>query len=88
MKKYIYIILAIAAAIACSPQEMQLPDDAVYGSETTLNAFFEDLSTRSTLVDGTKVYWVPGDEIKVFSGSSSARKTSRSVNVPLAMSYR
>ena len=73
MKKYIYIILAIAAAIACSPQEMQLPDDAVYGSETTLNAFFEDLSTRSTLVDGTKVYWVPGDEIKVFAGSSSAR---------------
>jgi hypothetical protein len=73
MKKYIYIISAIAAAIACSPQEMQLPDDSGYGSETTLNAFFEDLSTRSTLVDGTKVYWVPGDEIKVFAGSSSAR---------------
>ena len=73
MKKYIYIISAIAAAIACSPQEMQLPDDSGYGSEITLSASFEDTSTKSTLVDGTKVYWMPGDEIKVFAGASSAR---------------
>ena len=75
MKKYIYILSAIAAAIACSPQEMQLADDTTYG-ELTLNAFFEDIPTKSTLVDGTKVYWVPGDEIKVFAGNSSARFTT------------
>ena len=73
MKKYIYIITAIAAVIACSPREMQFPDDPVYGSGITLSARFEDTSTKSTLVDGTKVYWVPGDEIKVFAGASSAR---------------
>ena len=73
MKKYIYILSAIAAAIACSPRELQLPDDSGYGSEIILNARFEDTPTKSTLVDGTKVYWVPGDEIKVFAGASSAR---------------
>ncbi|MBO4918407.1 MAG: leucine-rich repeat protein [Bacteroidales bacterium] len=76
MKKYIYILSAIAAAVACSPQEMQLPDDTGNGGELTLNAFFEDIPTKSTLVDGTKVYWVPGDEIKVFAGNSSARFTT------------
>ena len=73
MKKYIYIITAVATVIACSPREMQLPDDSVFGSEITLGARFEDTSTKSTLVDGTKVYWAPGDEIKVFAGTSSAR---------------
>ena len=73
MKKYLYFISAIAAAIACSPQEMQFSDEAGYGGEITLKAYFEDTSTKSTLVDGTKVYWLPGDEIKVFAGTSSAR---------------
>lgn len=77
MKKHFYILSILAAAMACSPQEMRLPDDAGEGSEITLNACFEDVSTRTTLVDGTKVYWRPGDAIKVFAGaSSSARFTT------------
>jgi hypothetical protein len=77
MKKHFIILSILAVAMACSPQEMRLPDDAGDGSEITLNACFEDVSTRTTLVDGTKVYWRPGDAIKVFAGaSSSARFTT------------
>ena len=76
MKKHIHILSILAAAMACSPQEMRLPDDPGSGSEITLNACFEDISTRTTLVDGTKVYWRPGDAIKVFAGASSARFTT------------
>ena len=62
--------------VACEPREMQIPDESGYGSEITLKACFEEASTRTTLVDGTKVYWMPGDEIKVFTGTSSARFSS------------
>ena len=72
MKKYIYILSVLAAAVACSTREMDIADDAGSGSEITLSARFEDASTRTTLVDGTKVYWLPGDDIKVFAGRSSA----------------
>ena len=73
MKKIIYILSALAAVVSCSYQEIQTPDDILTGDSITLKAFFEDASTKSTLVDGTKVYWLPGDEIKVFAGASSAR---------------
>ena len=82
MKKILYIlsILSVfALAWACSTREMDLldlPDETGSGCEITLTARFEgasSASTRTTLVDGTKVYWLPGDEIKVFAGQSSAR---------------
>ena len=76
MKKYIYILSIIAVSVACSRQEIQIPDESDFGSEITLNARFENAPTRSTLVDGSKVYWMPGDEIKVFAGTSSARFSS------------
>ena len=76
MKKYLYTLFVIAASLACTRQEPQLPEDSGYGSEITLSACFEEASTRSTLVDGTKVYWMPGDEIKVFAASSSSRFSS------------
>ena len=76
MKKYILILSVIAASLACSPQEMQLPDEPGYGSEITLNARFEEAASRTTLVDETKVWWMPGDAIKVFAGTSSARFSS------------
>ena len=87
MKKYIYILSVIVSAIACSRQEIQLPDDAGCGSEITLNATFEDASTRTTLVDGTKVHWVPGDEIKVFAGTSSAHFTTNITEVSAECSF-
>ncbi len=73
MKKIIYILSAFAAVVSCSYQEINTPDDILNGESITLKAYFEDASTKSTLVDGTKVYWLPGDEIKVFAGASSAR---------------
>ena len=76
MKKYIFLLPVIAVSFACSPQEMQSPDESGYGSEITLNARFEEAPSRTTLVDETKVYWMPSDEIKVFAGTSSARFSS------------
>ena len=73
MKKIIYFLSAVAAVVSCSYQEVQLPDDSLTGDEIAFNAYFEDASTKSTLVDGTKVYWLPGDEIKLFAGSNAAR---------------
>ena len=73
MKKIIYILSAVAAVISCSYQEIQLPDDSLPGEKITFNAYFEDASTKSTLVDATKVYWLPGDEIKLFAGSNAGR---------------
>ena len=87
MKKYIYILSVIVSAIACSRQEIQLPEDAGCGSEITLNATFEDASTRTTLVDGTKVHWIPGDEIKVFAGTSSAHFTTNITEVSAECSF-
>ena len=77
MKKYIYTLSVLAAALACTPKEMNLPDDTGSGRRITLNARFEDASTRTTLVDGTKVFWLPGDDIKVFAGRSSAVFTTQ-----------
>lgn len=73
MKKCLYLLLALTAVVSCAPQEMELPFSIQSGEELTLKAYFEDSSTKSTLVDETKVYWLPGDEISVFAGSSSAR---------------
>ena len=76
MKKYLYVLLALAAFVSCAPQEMDLPFNIQSGDEVTLKAYFDNSATKSTLVDETKVYWLPGDEISVFAGSSSARFTT------------
>ena len=76
MRKYICTLLAFAAIVSCTRQEIAGPGNDTPGEEITLNAYFEEVPTRSTLVDGTKVYWLPGDEIMVFSGKSSARFSS------------
>ena len=87
MKKYIFLLPVIAAYLACSPQEMQSPDESGYGSEITLNARFEEASSRTTLVDETKVWWMPGDEIKVFAGTSSARFSSNISEISATCSF-
>ena len=81
MKKIISILPVIVALAGCVSQSPIDSRDLQGGEEITLNAYFEDAPTKSTLVDGTKVYWVPGDEIAVFSGKASARfKSSISQN--------
>lgn len=81
MKKIISILSVLVALAGCVSQSPIDSRDLQGGEEITLNAYFEDAPTKSTLVDGTKVYWVPGDEIAVFSGKASARfKSSISQN--------
>ncbi|MCR5710702.1 MAG: leucine-rich repeat protein [Bacteroidales bacterium] len=77
MKRILFILSALAALFACTPQEMEITPRNTSGSEITLHAFFEEApATKTTLVDSTKVYWLPGDEIAVFSGNSPARFTT------------
>lgn len=73
MKKYLYTLSVLAVAISCAPQEQALPDELQTGSERTFKAYFEDASTKTTLVDGTKVYWLPGDEIRLFAENTRGR---------------
>ena len=77
MKKYLFLLSALALLFACTPQEMDINPDLRPVTKVTLRASFENTpATKTTLVDSTKVYWLPGDEITVFSGSSAARFTS------------
>ena len=72
MKKYLYMLSALAAAFSCTPQEQVVPEDVRSGREMTFQAYFEEAPTRTTLVDGTKVYWIPGDAIGVYTETASA----------------
>lgn len=74
MKKLLLLFAAFAAVISCAPRETEAV--VVPGREITLSAYFEDASTKTTLVDRDKVYWLPGDEIAVFAGPSPARFSS------------
>ena len=77
MKKYLFLLSVLALLFACTPQEMDITPDILSMTEVTLRASFENTpTTKTTLVDSTKVYWLPGDEITVFSGKSAARFTS------------
>ena len=71
MKKYLFILSALAVAASCAPRELEAPVSIPTGREMTFTAYFADAPTRNTLVDGTKVYWLPGDDLAVFSGYHS-----------------
>jgi len=67
MKKYLFTLLALSVLTACVRQE---PVEKLQtGGEICLKAYFEDAvgETRTTLVDGRKVYWNPKDKILVFT---------------------
>ena len=72
MKKYLYILSALAVAVSCAPKELEAPVNVPTGREMTFTAYFDDALTRNTLVDGTKVYWLPGDDLAVFYGYNSS----------------
>jgi len=83
MKKHLFILSALAALVACVPQEIADFQDIPNAQELTLKAYFDNPDTKSTLVDGTKVYWVPGDEIMLFSNKAAARFSSN-IREPMA----
>ena len=62
----------IASAASC---KMVQPEET--GTQLTITASTEVGGTKTTLKDNsTDVYWQPGDEIKLFSGSGSGRFVS------------
>ena len=72
MKKCLYALLALAAVLSCTRQEKDVRDEILSGREMTFTACFEDAPTRTTLVNGTKVYWQPGDKIGIYTETASA----------------
>ena len=71
------LLYAIAASIACSCiGTREAPE--ISGAQMVLTAYQEGTPDSKTAVEngGTQVFWEPGDEIKVFSGSRSGRFTS------------
>ncbi len=81
MKK-IVLLYAIAAFIACSCTGMQEAPE-ISGVPMVLTAYQEGTpDTKTAVEDGGKlVFWEPGDEIKVFSGSRSGRFTSNATGL-------
>jgi len=76
MKK-IVLVYAIAAFIACSCTGMQEAPE-ISGVPMVLTAYQEGTPDTKTAVEdgGKQVFWEPGDEIKVFSGSRTGRFTA------------
>ena len=72
MKKSLFILSAVATLVSCSPRETEMPLNSGPVCEISLTARFENPGTKTTLVDGKKVCWLPGDNIHVFTYSSDA----------------
>lgn len=81
MKK-IVLFYAIAASIACSCTDMR-ETSGIISAQIVLTACQEGAPDTKTAVEngGTQVFWEPGDEIKVFSGSRSGRFTSNATGL-------
>ena len=78
MKKYNYI-LVVAVAILAASCAKGVEDTINQEQNVTITAYSaEAKDTKSTLIDGgTKVYWEPGDKIKLFAmGVSSCLETT------------
>ena len=76
-----YILLAVAALAAACSKSGELPEPE--GLQMTFRAYQEGAQpTRTTVQEGgTQVFWEPGDEIKVFSGSRDGRFTSNATGL-------
>ena len=73
MKKiYSYVIAAAAMLAAASCQEIVEP--AVKGPEAFSLTAVAGVDTKTTLVDGVKTYWTPGDELTVFDANGQNQK--------------
>lgn len=83
MKKiYSYVIAAAAMLAAASCQEIVEP--AVKGPEAFSLTAVAGVDTKTTLVDGVKTYWAPGDELTVFDADGQNRKFVTDITEPAA----
>jgi len=66
--------LSLIFVLACTKVTEQKVQEK---KQTTITAFFADNQNKTTLVDaGTKVYWEPSDEVKLFYKTSGGRFTT------------
>lgn len=83
MKKiYSYVIAAAAMLAAASCQEIVEP--AVKGPEAFSLTAVAGVDTKTTLVDGVKTYWTPGDELTVFDANGQNQKFVTDITEPAA----
>lgn len=81
MKKiYSYVIAAAAMLAAASCQEIVEP--AVKGPEAFSLTAVAGVDTKTTLVDGVKTYWTPGDELTVFDANGQNQKFVTAITEP------
>lgn len=87
MKKiYAYILAAAGMFAAASCQEIVEP--AVNGPEVSGETFsltaVAGTDTKTTLVDGVKTHWTPGDELTVFDANGTNQKFVTAITEPAA----
>ena len=75
--------MAALAVLACEKEKEEIIETPVTPEKLERLNFVidaiqvgEELDTRTTLVDGSMVHWLPADEIAVFSAGEKARFTS------------
>lgn len=93
MKRHILFVLFAIIAISCAKEEPELP---VVEKEITFTASFEPNElTKTVLVDGNNIHWLPGDRISVSGANGAFVSTSEtesavttfSGTVPLSEMY-
>lgn len=87
MKKiYAYILAAAGLFAAASCQEIVEP--AVNAPEVSAETFsltaVAGTDTKTTLVDGVKTHWTPGDELTVFDANGTNQKFVTAITEPAA----
>ncbi len=87
MKKiYAYILAAAGLFAAASCQEIVEP--AVNAPEVSGETFsltaVAGMDTKTTLVDGVKTHWTPGDELTVFDANGTNQKFVTAITEPAA----
>ncbi|MBR3075770.1 MAG: hypothetical protein IKH11_08495, partial [Bacteroidales bacterium] len=75
MKRFIFLALVAFIVLACSERE---PVIVSAGKCIEFTAYQEGAPKSKTIVqpESTKVFWEPGDDIKIFCGNQSARFSS------------
>lgn len=86
---YLFQMLVLAfVAPSCSSVDDLMSSEALAKKEiVTIEASIENDIETKTVFDGTKIYWKPGDEIKVFFLSDEAKFTSSNSENALTASF-
>lgn len=84
MKKRAIVFLAVVS-LACSCQkERSTEENSLVTEERQMEVFatFGDIASKTVIVDGTQVYWSPGDKINLFQGTLSSGEFSAQITEP------